>query len=82
MLYVVRGHPQIFISSRKLIREGELEIVKVDGEGVGCKAQYAHLFNDALIYSKRDMTGMFKMTKAIDLAGTTVSTFSVAGKLF
>jgi hypothetical protein len=78
-LLLVRGHPKIFTTTRKLIHEGDIDVIVIEADGPRSKTYYGHLFNDAIIYSKRDMTGMFKLVKAIDLAGMSVSTFNVAG---
>ena len=44
------------------------------GGGIEIKKYYVHLFNDAFIYSQRNaLSGKFKLYKAIDLQGTSIS---------
>lgn len=83
------GHPKIFVSSRRLMREGELERVRVTGGNVAVKSYYIHLFNDSLICSQRNASNdTFKLTKTVDLVGASVApvilqgmmhTFSISG---
>lgn len=62
------------------MHEGEVDRVRSNGTGgVIVKTYYAHLFNDALIYSQRNLTGKFKLFKAIDLEGAVISTAPVTG---
>lgn len=82
---VVSGNPVIFTPNRKLIREGEVERVKLKKTGeVDTKLYYAHLFNDAFIYSSRNrVTGGFKLHVAVDLKGCTLNHSQMGGsKIF
>jgi len=67
----VSGNPVIFTPTRKLVKEGEVERIKTKKNGeVDTKVYYAHLFNDAFIYSSRNrVTGGFKLHVALDLKG-------------
>jgi hypothetical protein len=69
------GNPKIFTPNRRLIKEGELIKVREAHGQITQKRYYAHLFNDALVYSSLQAVGNFtyKMHKAIDLAGASVA---------
>ena len=70
-MIAVSGNPVIFTPTRVLIKEGEVERIKTKKSGeVDTKVYYAHLFNDAFIYSSRNrVTGGFKLHVALDLKG-------------
>ena len=47
------GNPIIFTPTRKIIKEGEIERLKKTNDEISTHIYYAHLFNDAFIYSAR-----------------------------
>lgn len=63
------GDPVIFTSTRKLVKEGEIERLKkstAKNDEIGTHIYYAHLFNDAFVYSaKNRITGKFKLHTAV-----------------
>jgi hypothetical protein len=71
----------IFTPTRKLIREGEVERLKLKKSGeIDVKQYYAHLFNDAFIYSSRNrVTGGYKLHVALDLKGAQIDHTSLGG---
>lgn len=74
------GHPKIFVSSRRLMREGVLERVRVTGGNVAVKSYYIHLFNDSLICSQSNASNdSFKLTKTVDLVGASVAQVNLQG---
>lgn len=60
------GNPAIYTPTRKLIKEGDIERVKAaqSGEGVSVKPYYAHLFNDAFIFSGKYLR-FYKLHKVV-----------------
>jgi len=68
LLFIVVGDPIIFTPSRVLLKEGWIERVKNVNGRIDIKFYYAHLFNDAFIYSScNHSSNAFKLNKAIDL---------------
>ncbi len=55
-----------------------MEKVRESKGAVTTKIYYAHLFNDALVYSARNMVGTFKLHKAIELTGAKITTAALA----
>ena len=48
------GNPIIFTPTRKVVKEGEFErLKKTPNDEIVTHVYYAHLFNDAFIYSAR-----------------------------
>lgn len=81
----------IFTPNRRIIKEAEIERIRLNKEGqIVSKQYYAHLFNDAFVYSSKNaMTGRFKLHNVIDLKGAllgksdlleTVLSFSLTAK--
>jgi hypothetical protein len=79
LFYTVSGNPVIFTPTRKLMKEGEVDRVKLKRNGeVDIKPYYCHLFNDAFIYSSRNrVTGGYKLQVAIDLKGASITSEQV-----
>eukprot|EP01038_Epipyxis_sp_PR26KG_P012646 gene12646-16955_t len=84
------GNPSIYTPTRKLLKEGEIERIKLGKNGeIVSKTYYSHLFNDAFIYSSKNVMGYFKFGHAIDFRGAklaksdlsgVVNAFSLTGK--
>jgi len=65
------GNPVIYTPFRKMIKEGEIERLKKSDKSEEIKSHiyYAHLFNDAFIFSTRNrITKSFKLHKAVRLS--------------
>lgn len=71
---LVSGNPVIFTPNRRIIKEAEIERIRLNKEGaIVSKQYYAHLFNDAFVYSSKNVvTGRFKLHNVIDLKGATL----------
>ncbi len=61
----------IFTPNRRIVKEGDIERVRQSKDGViVSKTYFAHLFNDAFIYSTRNIvTGRYKLHNVIELKG-------------
>lgn len=62
------GNPVIYTPTRKMIKEGEMERLKQSdkSEEIQSRLYYAHLFNDAFIFSTRNrLTGFLKLHTAV-----------------
>lgn len=67
-VFVVLGRAPIYTPTRRILREGEIERVRINSKNeVTLKTHYAHLFNDALIYSVRNVIGYYRLHYAFDL---------------
>ena len=77
----VVGNPEIFTTTRKLIMEGELERIRTSAGVVSVKVYYAHLFNDAIMWSQHNnKMGTFKLTKIMNLNCASITfVSSIAG---
>jgi hypothetical protein len=69
------SNPRIFTMTRRLLKEGDLEVVQRGlGNTMRCTPYYAHLFNDALIFSsKNSIVGNYTLVKAIDLSTANIN---------
>ena len=72
---LVSGNPVIFTPNRRIIKEAEIERIRLNKEGtIVSKQYYAHLFNDAFVYSSKNLvTGRYKLHNVIDLKGATLN---------
>lgn len=64
------GNPVIFTGNRRLLKEGNLERVKLKADELVGRPYYAHLFNDAFIFSAVSLSSSkrrFKLHKAVEL---------------
>ncbi len=75
----VVGNSKIFSTTRKLLKEGELERVRTTAGNVSVKKYYAHLFNDALMWSQRNNAGKFKLNKSLELNGASITAVNLPG---
>ncbi len=72
----VSGNAVIFTPTRKLLREGDVERIRINKKGeVDTKAYYAHLFNDCIVFSTRRITGSYKLHSMFDFKTAEVSKY-------
>lgn len=79
-LQLVSGNPAIFTPTRRLLKEVEIEKVRVKKGGeMETKAMVAHIFNDVFIYSRRNVTGGFKLQQMIFFDNANFSRHDLVG---
>lgn len=78
---IVSGNPAIFTPTRRLLKEIEIEKIKLKTGGgeVETKAMVAHIFNDVFIYSRRTVRGGFKLQHMILFENANFSRHDISG---